>query len=61
MIGGRVLLDVARDHFETFRLVAARAHDRDGLPRFIEEEASRRLSLTTTVAPDLIISPIPPL
>ena len=33
-----MLYQVIRDHFETFRLEAARAQDRDGLPRFIEEE-----------------------
>ena len=29
---------IVRDHLETFRAEAARAHDGDGLPRFIEEE-----------------------
>jgi hypothetical protein len=29
---------VVRDHFETFRRVAAELRDRDGLPRFVEEE-----------------------
>jgi hypothetical protein len=33
-----VLYQVVRDHFETFRAEAARIHERDGLPRFIEEE-----------------------
>ena len=33
-----VLYQVVRDHFEAFRAEAARVHDRDGLPRFIEEE-----------------------
>jgi len=33
-----VLYQVVRDHFETFRAEAARAHDRDGLPRFVDEE-----------------------
>jgi len=33
-----VLYQVVHDHFETFRAEAARAHDRDGLPRFVEEE-----------------------
>ncbi|MBI2827723.1 MAG: transposase zinc-binding domain-containing protein [Acidobacteria bacterium] len=33
-----VLHQVVRDHFETFRAEAARVHDRDSLPRFIEEE-----------------------
>jgi hypothetical protein len=32
-----VLYQVVRDHYETFRAEAARAHDH-GLPRFIEEE-----------------------
>ena len=30
---------VVRDHFETFRAEAGRVHERDGLPRFIEEES----------------------
>ena len=34
----RVLYQVVRDHFETFRAEAARVDDRNGLPRFIEEE-----------------------
>ena len=34
----RVLYQVVRDHFETFRAEAARVVDRNGLPRFIEEE-----------------------
>ena len=29
---------MVRDHFETFRAEAARVHERDSLPRFIEEE-----------------------
>ena len=29
---------MVRDHFETFRAEAARVHDRDALPRFIEDE-----------------------
>jgi Transposase zinc-binding domain len=29
---------VVRDHFETFRAEAAHVYERDGLPRFIEEE-----------------------
>jgi hypothetical protein len=29
---------VVRDHFETFRAEVARVHEREGLPRFIEEE-----------------------
>jgi hypothetical protein len=33
-----VLSRLVRDRFETFRLEAARLHERDGLPRFIEEE-----------------------
>ncbi|MBI4262916.1 MAG: transposase zinc-binding domain-containing protein [Acidobacteria bacterium] len=33
-----VLYQIVRDHFETFCADAARAHDGDGLPRFIEEE-----------------------
>ena len=33
-----VLYQIVRDYFETFRADAARAHDGDGLPRFIEEE-----------------------
>jgi hypothetical protein len=33
-----VLYQVVRDHVETFRAEAARIHERDGLPRFIEEE-----------------------
>jgi ribosomal protein S27AE len=33
-----VLYRIVRDHFETFRVEAARVHERDGLPRFIEEE-----------------------
>jgi hypothetical protein len=33
-----VLYQIVRDHFETFRAEAARAHDGYGLPRFIEEE-----------------------
>lgn len=33
-----VLYQVVRDHFETFRAEAARVPDRDGLPRFVEEE-----------------------
>jgi hypothetical protein len=33
-----VLYRVVREHFETFRLEAARAHERDGLPRCIEED-----------------------
>jgi len=33
-----VLYRIVRDHFETFRVEAARGHERDGLPRFIEEE-----------------------
>jgi ribosomal protein S27AE len=33
-----VLYQIVRDHLETFRAEAARAHDGDGLPRFIEEE-----------------------
>ena len=33
-----VLYQVVRDHFEMFRAEAARVHDGDGLPRFIEEE-----------------------
>ena len=33
-----VLYHVVRDHFETFRAEAARMPDRDGLPRFVEEE-----------------------
>ena len=33
-----VLYQVVRDHFETFRAEAAGIHDREGLPRFIEEE-----------------------
>jgi hypothetical protein len=33
-----VLYQVVRDHFETFRLEAARVYERDSLPRFIEEE-----------------------
>jgi hypothetical protein len=33
-----VLYQVVRDHFDTFRAEAARIHERDGLPRFIEEE-----------------------
>ena len=36
-----VLYQVVRDHFEAFRAEAVRAHDRDGLPRFIEEEFPR--------------------
>jgi hypothetical protein len=32
------LYQVVRDHFETFSAEAARAHERGGLPRFIEEE-----------------------
>jgi hypothetical protein len=34
----RVLHQVVRDHFETFRAEAARVYERDALPRFIEEE-----------------------
>ena len=33
-----MLYGIVRDHFETFRAEAARAYERDGLPRFIEEE-----------------------
>jgi hypothetical protein len=33
-----VLHRIVRDHFETFRQEAARVHERDGLPRFIEDE-----------------------
>ncbi len=33
-----MLYQVVCDHFETFRAEAARIHDREGLPRFIEEE-----------------------
>jgi len=33
-----VLYQVVRDHFETFRTEAAHVHDRDALPRFVEEE-----------------------
>ena len=32
------LYQVVRDHFETFRAEAGRVHERDGLPRFIDEE-----------------------
>jgi transposase-like zinc-binding protein len=32
------LYQIVRDHFETFRAEAAAAHERDGLPRFTEEE-----------------------
>ena len=38
-----VLYQVVRDHFETFRAEAARAHDRDGLPRFVEKEFEKFL------------------
>ena len=34
-----VLYQVVRDHFETFCAEAAGAHERGGLPRFIEEES----------------------
>ena len=33
-----MLYRIVRDHVETFRLEAARVHQRDSLPRFIEEE-----------------------
>jgi hypothetical protein len=33
-----VLYQVVRDHFETFQAEAARIHEWDGLPRFIEDE-----------------------
>jgi hypothetical protein len=33
-----VLYQVVREHFEAFRQEAARAHERDSLPRFIEDE-----------------------
>ena len=33
-----VLHQVVRDHFETIRAKAARVYERDGLPRFIDEE-----------------------
>ena len=33
-----MLYQVVRDHFETFRAEAAHVYERDGLPRFIEEE-----------------------
>jgi hypothetical protein len=36
-----VLYQVVRDHFETFRAEAGRGHERDSLPRFIEEEFRR--------------------
>jgi hypothetical protein len=33
-----VLYQIVRDHFATFRAQAARVGDREGLPRFIQEE-----------------------
>ena len=32
----RVLYQIVRDHFETFRAEAARVQEGEGLPRFIE-------------------------
>jgi hypothetical protein len=36
--GAFPLHQLVRDHFETFRAQAARMRDRDGLPRFVEQE-----------------------
>ena len=38
--GGRVLYQVVRDHFETFRAAAAHLRDGEGLLRFVEEEVA---------------------